>query len=228
MKTARIKEGYGMVQRDIMTNESVSALSKALYALLVSYAGEKSTCYPSINTICKNLKLSKPTIIKSITELKKEKLIVVKKQINKNGDYGNNVYEPLYLIEEVVNEVDYPSQLDLLGGKGDLPGVVKDVYPKNNSLRNNIEDIAFSKFWELYNHKHDKHKAEKAWSKLNAKERKDCLNGIPTYLEFLKRPEQQWQKQLYPATFINSKRWQDDYTAKIQFEENDCSLMPLN
>lgn len=203
MRTARIKEGFGMIQRDIMISD-ISIHSKALYALLVSYAGEKQTCYPSINTICKNLKVSKPTIIKSINELKNNKLVIVQKKITKEGDYGNNIYEPLYLIEEVevVNEVDYPSQLDLLG-------VVKDVDPKNNIIRNNIkEDFEF--FWDLYGHKVDRTSAEKAWNKLTPKNKKECLEMTPAWLAFLRSEGQKWRKQLNASTYLNGKRWLDD------------------
>lgn len=206
MRTARIKKGYGMVQRDIMVSPNVSVFSKAVYALLVSYAGENSTCYPSINTMCKNLQLSKPTLIKAITELKKENLVLVQKTITKNGDYGNNVYEPLYLIEEeVVNDIDY-------GGQGDLLGVVKDVDPKNNSLRNNIEDVSFLIFWNTFNNKKSKVKAEQAWSKLKPKEKKECIEVIPKYLDYLKQPSKKWLDQMHPASFLNGKRWLDDYS----------------
>lgn len=206
MKTARIKKGYGMVQRDIMISPNVSVYSKAVYALLVSYAGDNTTCYPSINTMCKNLQLSKPTIIKSITELKKENLVVVQKTLTKKGDYGNNIYEPLFLIEEggVVNDIDYGGQLDLLG-------VVKEVDPKNNSKRNNIKIIAFTSFWDMYNFKKDREGSEKSWAKLSQEERIECINETPKYIEYLKTPINSWQKQLYPTTFLNGKRWRDSY-----------------
>ncbi len=224
MKTARIKEGYGMVQRDIMISSEISVYAKAVYALLVSYAGNNATCYPSINKMCTNLKISKPTIIKSIDELKKCNLVIVQKTITKNGDYGNNIYEPLYLVDdvEVVNEIDYGGQLDLLG-------VVKEVDPKNNTLRNNIEDAGFLSFWNLYNHKKEKVEAEKSWNKLTSNQKKECLIGIPKYIEFLKRPEQKWQKQMYPAKYINGKRWLDDFsTSEIFEQETSSSLMALN
>jgi len=224
MRTARIKEGFGMIQRDIMTSDAISANAKALYALLVSYAGDKATCYPSINTICKNLKLSKPTIIKSINELKNNCLVVVQKKITKQGDYGNNVYEPLYLIEEVevVKEIDYPSQLDLLG-------VVKDVDPKNNTLRNNIEEPSFEIFWNLYGLKKERDSSEKSWSKLTTKQKQDCIRLTPNYLNYLKKPEQSWLKQMYPSKYINQKRWLDEFETIIEIqEEQNYSLMPLN
>lgn len=205
MKTARIKKGYGMVQRDIMISSSVSAFSKVVYALLVSYAGDNTTCFPSINTMCRNLQLSKPTIIKAITELKKENLVIVQKTVTKNGDYGNNVYEPLYLIEEteVVNDIDHGSQLDLLG-------VVKEVDPKNNTLRNNIEDRSFTSFWDLYDNKKKRIDTVKAWNKLTAKEKNECMNAIPKYILFLNRPEQKWQNKMYPASYLNGKCWEDE------------------
>lgn len=209
MRTARIKEGFGMIQRDIMVSE-ISIHSKALYALLVSYAGEKQTCYPSINTICKNLKVSKPTILKSILELKKNNLVIVQKKLNKNGDYGNNIYEPLYLIEEVgvVKEVDYPSQLDLLG-------VVKEVDPKNNNIRNNIKE-SFGLFWDLYGYKIGKDAAEKSWKKLTEEERIDCMQKTPNWLEELKK--ETWRSQPHASTFLNGKRWLDEVVADKQEE----------
>lgn len=134
MRTGRLRTGYGMIQRDIMTMEGVSALSKSVYCLLVAYAGEKSTCFPSIVTICDNLELSKPTVIKCIKELEISELVVVCKVKSKDG-FRSNVYEPLFLLQEdtLVKEV-------YLGSKGDLPSQVKEVYPKNNNIKNNIEE----------------------------------------------------------------------------------------
>jgi len=116
MKTGRIKEGYGIVQNEIMKS-NIGVYSKVVYALLVSYTGKNIHCWPSINTMCKDLKVSKPTILKAIKELESNSLIIVTKRANKNGDYDSNKYQPLFLIEDfsVVNEVDYPSKLETQG-----------------------------------------------------------------------------------------------------------------
>jgi len=133
MKTARLRKGHGLIQRDIMTMKDVHALSKSVYCLLVAYTGDKTTCYPSIITIADNLGLSKPTVIKAIKELESKELVIVSKVQSKLG-FKSNVYEPLFLLEETsVNEID-------LGGKGDLPSSVNDVDYKNNIIKNNIEE----------------------------------------------------------------------------------------
>jgi len=93
MRTARIKEGYGTIQRDVMCAKGLSVYAKAIYSLFVSYAGQKSACYPSITTICRNLKLSKPTVIGSIRELEQMQLLVVERTQGKGS-----VYYPCYIL----------------------------------------------------------------------------------------------------------------------------------
>lgn len=135
MTTARLKDGSGMIQRDVMIMEDLSAYAKVVYCYLVSYAGDKATCYPSILTIAHQLSLSKPTIIKAIKDLELKKLVIIDKVKSKNG-YMNNVYQPMFLLDDTsVKEVD-------LGSKGGLPSSVKEVDPK--SIYSNINNKLLS------------------------------------------------------------------------------------
>lgn len=133
MATGKLAPGYGMLQRDVMTMK-ISVYSKAVYGLLISYAGAKDVCYPSLNTISEDLNISKPTVIKAIKELQEVDLVLVTKTKKTNKDFDNNIYEPLYILGGgVVKEV-------YQGSKGDLLGVVKEVYSKNNNIRNNNKE----------------------------------------------------------------------------------------
>jgi len=133
MVTGRLRKGHGVIQRDIMSMNGVNVFSKAVYCLLVSYAGDKDTCYPSIVKIAENLEISKPTVIKAIKELEDKKLVIITKVKSKNG-YKNNVYEPMFLLQESsVNEVDLGSNTDLLSS-------VNEVDTKNNTIKNNIQE----------------------------------------------------------------------------------------
>jgi hypothetical protein len=139
MRTGRIKPGYGIVQRAVMT-ANIDIYSKAVYCLLVSYAGENISCFPSLSTMCNDLKISKPTLIKSLKELIANKLIVADKRKTKMGDFTSNIYYPMQIMEdtdEVVNEIYHVVNKDY--------NVVNQVDTKKNkeedtSLFTNKED----------------------------------------------------------------------------------------
>ncbi len=140
MKTGRIKDGYGTIQRDIMTM-NINVYSKAVYCLLISYAGDKLTCYPSLKTICTDLDISKPTVIKAIKELISVGLLVADKKKTSLGEHENNIYYPMYIMDEhVVNDVNNPEKQVYNGCQSDLQPVVNGIDTKINSYKINIED----------------------------------------------------------------------------------------
>lgn len=77
-----------------------------------------------------------------------------------------------------------------------------------------VEPYPFERFWNLYNFKHDKQPAEKAWNKLNNKDRAAAIAAIPNYHAYLehKRSTGFNQNQAYAATYLNKRRWEDDYS----------------
>lgn len=130
MITGRIKQGYGVIQRDIMTIKELSIYSKAVYCLLVSYAGNKDQCFPSLKTMCSDLSISKTTLIKSLKELISFSLLTADKSKTKDGDFANNIYYPMYLMDtpEVVHQVNHT-------GSSSEPRVVHEVVTKNNTSK---------------------------------------------------------------------------------------------
>lgn len=77
-----------------------------------------------------------------------------------------------------------------------------------------VEPYPFARFWNLYNFKHDKQPAEKAWSRLSNKDRAEVIESIPKYLAFLEHQRAIGfnQNQAYAATYLNKRRWEDDYS----------------
>lgn len=77
-----------------------------------------------------------------------------------------------------------------------------------------VEPYPFERFWNLYNFKHDKQPAEKAWNKLNNKDRAAVIESIPKYLAFLEHQRATGfnQNQAYAASYLNKRRWEDDYS----------------
>lgn len=129
MRTGRLKSGFGMVQKSAMKLKGISVFAKAVYCLLMSYAGTDEECYPSLKTICEDLDISKPTVIKSLRELIDVGLIEANKRQTVKGEYASNVYYPLTILEEkkVVNEINHPPV-------NDIDNVVNEVDTTNKHL----------------------------------------------------------------------------------------------
>lgn len=138
MNNSRVlRKGHGLVQRDVMTMD-ISIFSKGVYCLLASYTGDKNSCYPSLNTIVENLRISKSSVLKAISELEKNDLLLVKRRTKNSKQNMVNEYIPLMLFDEVEHEKG--SACGRPPSACDRPGVVREADRKNNSIKNNIEE----------------------------------------------------------------------------------------
>lgn len=93
-----------------------------------------------------------------------------------------------------------------------------------------VEPYPFERFWNLYNFKHDKQPAEKAWKKLNNKDRAAAMAAIPNYLAYLehKRSTGFNQNQAYAASYLNKRRWEDDYSITDTPQNNGNNNVQYN
>lgn len=91
--------GFGQVQREVMRDKAIPPQAKALYALLASYAGKKNYCFPSVSTLCEDLGLSKPMIVKYLALLEERGIIT--KTRNEKGA-SNNAHK--YVLGGTVKE----------------------------------------------------------------------------------------------------------------------------
>lgn len=141
-------KGHGVVQRDFMTMD-LSVYAKCVYTLLRTYQGDKHSCYPSLKTICEDLRISKSTVIRAIKDLEDINMVAVRrsKKIGKNEN-SVNVYIPLSVqIEIDLEKVDLEDNNEGLGGTPQTPrgtpqtlGVVSEIDRKNNIIKNNKEE----------------------------------------------------------------------------------------
>ena len=65
---------------------------------------------------------------------------------------------------------------------------------------------SFDDFWNLYDKKVDRTKAESKWNKLTQKEKEEAVEYIPAYK--LAQPDKKFRRN--PETFINNKTWQNE------------------
>ena len=102
------RPGYGIVYRDVMTSDKLTAQAKALYALLSSYCGSAEFAFPSIETMAKNLCVERKWILKYTIEL--ESVGLIEKQQRFFRGLNHNYYAILYPPEEFfpikINDLD--------------------------------------------------------------------------------------------------------------------------
>lgn len=127
------KGGYGIVGRMAMRSDKVSKEAKAVYALLCSYTGGKHYCYPSVETLAKDLQTSTRTIIRLTEELKAHGFA---RKIKVGKDKRKTAYIPLHPYggigdtdDTYLEEMDDTSDTQL----GDTHGTVR-ITGKSNSM----------------------------------------------------------------------------------------------
>jgi len=85
------------------------------------------------------------------------------------------------------------------------------------------QDELFARFWAAYPKKRSKGQAEKAWAKLQPDEQ--LIETMLAAIERAKKSEE-WRKENgryipYPATWLNGKRWEDDYPVETEVKADD-------
>lgn len=124
---------------------SANAMLVRLY--LARCANGDRQAWPSLNTIARHCKISKPTVIKAVKELQEKGWLdkITRKRPNQEHE------TTIYVLQDppcVNNEVNEPQEG---GGKADLPpvknetggtgGVVKDVYHLVNQIDNVVKQV---------------------------------------------------------------------------------------
>lgn len=139
---------YTKVPNSIFDIEGLNIYERLILLFIVrkTIGHSKKSDGISLSQFIKFTGASKPTVLKAIENLQKNKFINIQKQTLKNGGKSFNRYTPL------VNEIDYlVKQIDK-GSKGDLLGLVNqvDIQKENNTKENRqkrereIDNIYFS------------------------------------------------------------------------------------
>lgn len=133
------KGGYGVVYQDVMRNKSLSPEAKAIYAYLSSIAGSGDSCYPSVETMQKELCMSKNRLMKHMGQL--IAFGVVEKARERNGNiYGRNIYKVTHEIEvtSASKRTFEAVENEAVEIRAVENGATNNNSSKNNYLKNNI------------------------------------------------------------------------------------------
>jgi DNA-binding MarR family transcriptional regulator len=77
---------------NIYAEEQLRPRAKAVYMYLKDRAGKDNSCWPALNTIARDLSLSKSTVQRAIGDLTKAGLLVKNLRYRENGSLSSNLY----------------------------------------------------------------------------------------------------------------------------------------
>lgn len=141
--------------QEVMRNPNISAEAKAIYAYLASIAGTGNTCYPSIDTMQREMCMSKNRLTKHMGQLIAAG--VVEKVRERNGNiYGHNIYKITHEAEVIEDLNRIFENCDFRAVENEAVEIraveneaINNNISNNNSLNNN--NIDYSKIAALYN-----------------------------------------------------------------------------
>lgn len=68
----------------------------------------------------------------------------------------------------------------------------------------------FQNFWDAYDLKRDRLRAERAWNRLSANDKRDAVARIAAYREDCDR---RGVSRMYAQGYLNNRRWEDDFSS---------------
>lgn len=95
-----------------------------------------------------------------------------------------------------------------------FPILEQDLYilkkqHSNITITKQPQDLSFDRFWTVYNYKVGKKaKAEKLWTEMSLDERSAALIAVVKYNKWM---NQKSIEKAYPETWLNQKRWENEY-----------------
>jgi hypothetical protein len=80
---------------------------------------------------------------------------------------------------------------------------------------------SFDEWWNMYQKKRGRKKAEAKWNKLTDAQKIDCVMATPAYV--VSTPDIQYRKD--PITYLNNESWNDEIINKISKDERKQQSM---
>ena len=136
--------------QEVMRNPNITAEAKAIYAYLASIAGTGNTCYPSIDTMQREMCMSKNRLTRHMGQLIAAG--VVEKVRERNGNiYGRNIYKITHEAEVIgdLNRIFENCDFRAVENEAvEIRAVENEAVNNNNSNNNSIE---YQQIAALYN-----------------------------------------------------------------------------
>ena len=145
------EKGYGMIPKMVMQDQRLTRDAKCIYAYFKSFAGAGKTAFPSVKTICNDLKFGCYDTYKKHFDLLTRYGYVTIERVRNAGKFSHNVYT-------MPQTLDMTYFQPLPNSSVSVESVSENQGTKNNIVYNNsssskklstaLEDYNIS--WEVY------------------------------------------------------------------------------
>jgi hypothetical protein len=239
------KGEFGLFPAKILKGQSPN--KQVIVAWLIFHMNQEGTCFPSMETLCKETGISsRTTILKCLKELETDGFIKSKRRSRPDGGYTSNEYTVFIRRQSgcTTNEHGVSQQMDtnhkkvnntninhntnvanapvevekLLQSKQKSEASVLDDAPKKI-------DVDFALLWAEYPNHKNKAGARKSFNKASKLTTIDrMLNAVRT-----QRRQEDWIKsggQFVPmlSTWLNNLRWEDPDVGTRPFKKQPFTL----
>jgi len=104
IKDVNLRGGFAQIPNAVLTNPNLTSNAVRLYTLLLSYAWQSDRCFPGQQLLARHMGCKKDTIIRTLAELRKAKLISWKRQgLGKVNIYYIERLSDGYLPKELID-----------------------------------------------------------------------------------------------------------------------------
>lgn len=141
--------GYGVVYQDVTRNKNISAAAKGLYAYLSAFCGTSDECYPSVETITREMGMVKDTFYKHVNALVAAGVIEKRQGIGSDGKFGRTLYRLSHKVE--IHDIPFTENSDTVESYTDIQETISNNITNNNITNNNNKKVDFAGIIQMYN-----------------------------------------------------------------------------
>jgi GntR family transcriptional regulator len=206
---------YTKLENDVFENPSMSKEDLMVYLALSYHSNREGKCFPSLKTLCRESRSSKPTVLRSITRLNNMGEIIIIRRKSQKGGYTSNLYV-------ISRKAGGGSQSGYQPGSGTVPACSQREYLEPSSSEQCQTKKSFSssphlKFLEQLSlpFRLAANKTTKAM--LRGLEGRGLLD--PDYFEFVAERE---KLAGYFITSMNTDEYLEDWRASVHAERTRC------
>ena len=143
------KGGWGRVYLSVMCNPNIPPAAKAVYAYLAARCGMSEECYPSIETITRDMGMVKDTFYRHINTLIAFGVVEKHQVVGGDGKFGRAIYRITHEIT-ITEKQGFPCTDNSDTACSDTNySETKENNIKDNNIKDNI--IRYQQIADLYN-----------------------------------------------------------------------------
>lgn len=221
-----LSQGYGIIPKKVMRDQSLSPESKAIYAYLSSFCGNGNTAFPSIGLMCHDLDMGENRFLKHRKTLVDRGYIQIKKKKSSKG-YMNNIYtlpQTLHLQNEGMQNECMENE-----------GTNNNSITNNNIKKDNMsssEKVPYKKIIDYLNKITESRFSEKSSdTQKHIRARWNEGNTLDDFISVINVKTKQWidnpemAKYLRPSTLFSAKNF-ENYKGEALAEKKKVNKKP--